>query len=76
RLSKEHGESFLMLIDRNGKWRVNTLIKGFATEVDGFASSYTNTGDIVLIGKSRKDMWKAFEEVKRLKGGIVLVEGG
>lgn len=76
RLSKEHGESFLMLIDRNGKWRVNTLIKGFATEVDGFASSYTNTGDIVLIGKSRKDMWKAFERVKDLKGGIVLIEGG
>lgn len=76
RLSKDHGESFLMLIDRNGKWRVNTLIKGFATEVDGFASSYTNTGDIVLIGKSRKDMWKAFERVKDLKGGIVLIEGG
>lgn len=76
RLSKEHGESFLMLIDRHGKWRVNTLIKGFAPGVDGFASSYTNTGDVVLIGKSRKDMWKAFEEVKRLKGGIVLTEDG
>ena len=76
RLSKEHGESFLMLLDKNGKWRVNTLIKGFATEVDGFASSYTNTGDIVLIGKSRQDMWQAFEEMKRLKGGIVLVEEG
>ncbi len=76
RLSKEHGESFLMLLDKNGKWRVNTLIKGFATEVDGFASSYTNTGDIVLIGKSRQDMWQAFEEMKRLKGGIVLVEDG
>ncbi|MFC4711239.1 adenine deaminase C-terminal domain-containing protein [Planococcus dechangensis] len=76
RLSKEHGESFLMLVDRHGKWRVNTLIKGFAPGVDGFASSYTNTGDIVLIGKSRKDMWKAFERVKELKGGIVLMENG
>ena len=76
RLSKDHGESFLMLLDKNGKWRVNTLIKGFATEVDGFASSYTNTGDIVLIGKSQKDMWKAFEAVKRQRGGIVLVEDG
>ncbi|MBT2584121.1 adenine deaminase C-terminal domain-containing protein [Planococcus sp. ISL-109] len=76
RLSKDHEESFLMLIDRNGKWRVNTLIKGFAARVDGFASSYTNTGDVVLIGKSRKDMWKAFERVKLLKGGIVLMENG
>lgn len=75
-LSKDHGESFLMLLDKHGKWRVNTLIKGFASGVSGFASSYTNTGDIILIGKSRKDMWMAFDELKRLKGGIVLVEDG
>src|SRR5690606_17058059 len=75
-LSKSHDESFMMLVDRNGKWRVNTLIKGFAAGVSGFASSYTNTGDIILIGKSRKDMWRAFDELKRLKGGIVLVEEG
>ena len=75
-LSKTHDESFLMLLDKNGKWRVNTLIKGFATEVNGFASSYSNTGDIVLIGKNRDDMWTAFNELKRLQGGIVLVENG
>lgn len=75
-LSKDHGESFLMLLDKHGKWRVNTLIKGFASGVSGFASSYSNTGDIILIGKSRKDMWMAFDELKRLKGGIVLVEDG
>ena len=75
-LSKSHDESFLMLIDKKGKWRVNTLIKGFAPGLDGFASSYTNTGDIILIGKKRKDMWLAFNEMKRLKGGIVLAEKG
>lgn len=75
-LSQDHEESFLMLLDKHGKWRVNTLIKGFATGVSGFASSYSNTGDIILIGKSRKDMWRAFDELKRLKGGIVLVEEG
>ncbi|MDN7247400.1 adenine deaminase C-terminal domain-containing protein [Planococcus shenhongbingii] len=75
-LSKDHEESFLMLIDRHGKWRVNTLIKGFASGVSGFASSYTNTGDVILIGKNRRDMWAAFEELKRIKGGIVLMEDG
>jgi len=75
-LSKSHDESFLMLIDKNGKWRVNTLIKGFAPGLDGFASSYTSTGDIILIGKNREDMWLAFNEMKRLKGGIILVENG
>lgn len=75
-LSKKHDESFLMLLDKHGKWRVNTLIKGFASGVSGFASSYSNTGDIILIGKDRNDMKAAFEELKRMKGGIVLVEDG
>lgn len=73
-LSTEHDECFLVLIDRHGKWRVNTLLKGFATHVEGFASSYSSTGDIILIGKSAKAMLQAFNEMKAIGGGIVLVE--
>lgn len=73
-LSTDHDESYLMLVDRNGKWRINTMIKGFATHVKGFASSYSNTGDIILIGKSVQDMQHAFQELKKMNGGIVLVE--
>lgn len=73
-LSTEHDESLLLLIDRNGKWRVNTMIKGFATHVKGFATSYSNTGHIILIGKNIEDMKKAYNEMKKLNGGIVLVE--
>ncbi|MCG7345637.1 amidohydrolase family protein [Sporosarcina sp. ACRSL] len=76
KLSSEHEESFLMLIDRDGKWRVNTVIKGFANDVQGLASSYSNTGDIIIIGKDKKEMLLAFNEMKRLKGGMVLVEDG
>ena len=76
RLADDHNESFLMLIDRNGKWRVNTLIKGFSTSVQGFASSYSNTGDIILIGKDKKEMLHAFNEMKRIGGGMVLTENG
>ncbi len=76
RLSTRHDESFLMLIDRAGKWRVNTIIKGFGTHVQGFASSYSNTGDIVLIGKDKVAMMKAFQQMKELGGGMVLVEDG
>ncbi len=71
-LGKE--ESYLMLVDRHGKWRVNTIIRGFDTHVKGFASSYSNTGDIILIGKSIEDMKQAFNEIKKINGGIVLVE--
>ena len=75
-LSTSHDESFLVLLDRNGKWKVSTLIKGFATSLQGFASSYSCTGDILLIGKSKKCMLQAFEELKKTNGGIVIVEDG
>ncbi|WP_438297760.1 adenine deaminase C-terminal domain-containing protein [Sporosarcina sp. FA15] len=76
KLAEDHDESFLMLLDRNGKWHVNTIIKGFATEIQGFASSYSNTGDIILIGKDKKEMHNAFKEIKRIGGGMVLSENG
>lgn len=73
-LSSSHDESYLILIDRKGKWRVNTMIKGFSTHVKGFASSYSITGEIILIGKNMNDMKRAFNEVKKMGGGIALVE--
>ncbi|MBB5325171.1 adenine deaminase [Anoxybacillus tepidamans] len=75
-LSTAHDESFLMLVDRNGKWRVNTVVKGFATHVKGLVSSYSNTGDILLIGKSKRDMFLAFQRMNEIGGGIVLAENG
>jgi len=65
-----------MLIDRNGKWRINTLIKGFAEDLSGLASSFSHTGDIILIGKSKADMHRAFNRMKEIGGGIVAVENG
>ncbi|MEK3976591.1 adenine deaminase C-terminal domain-containing protein [Psychrobacillus sp. FSL K6-1267] len=73
-LSTNHDESFLLLIDRNGKWKVSTLIKGFANKLMGFASSYSNTGDILLVGKNKESMLQAFNEIKKMNGGIVIVE--
>ncbi|WP_044895052.1 adenine deaminase C-terminal domain-containing protein [Bacillus alveayuensis] len=75
-LSFDNDESFLMLVNRNGKWRVNTILKGFATCVHGLVSSYSNTGDIILIGKRKADMYKAFQRMREIGGGIVLVENG
>lgn len=73
-LSDEHDECFLMMISRDGSWRINTLLKGFAQQIGGFASSYSGTGDILILGKRKKDMLLAFERMKEIGGGIVLVE--
>lgn len=75
-LDFDHDECFFMLIDRHGKWRNNTVIKGFADKLCGFASSFSNTGDIIVIGKRKEDMVLAVTELKKMGGGIVLVENG
>lgn len=73
-LSLDHDECFLMMIARDGTWRVNTVVKGFAKKIGGLASSYSGTGDIILIGKNKEDMLTAFHRVKELGGGMVIAE--
>ncbi|PDZ69397.1 adenosine deaminase [Bacillus cereus] len=73
-LSLDHDECFLMMIARDGTWRVNTVVKGFANKLGGLASSYSGTGDIILIGKNKEDMLIAFHRIKELGGGMVIAE--
>ena len=51
-----------MMIARDGTWRVNTVVKGFAKELSGLASSYSGTGDMILIGKVKKICLQLFVE--------------
>ena len=37
KLPEHRDESFFMLLDVHGKWRINTSVKGFAKNVSGFA---------------------------------------
>ncbi|MBZ5750892.1 adenine deaminase C-terminal domain-containing protein [Metabacillus rhizolycopersici] len=75
-ISESHDESYLALIDRSGEWRNNTILKGFSQHIQGFASSYSSTGDIIIIGKSKTEMAAAFTRMKEIGGGIVLTENG
>lgn len=69
-------DAFLLLMDRFGKWRVNTTLRGFTRELGGLASSYSTTGDIVFIGKNKNDMLLAAKRLKDIGGGIVLAHQG
>ncbi len=75
-LPEDHDECFLVLMDRQGNWRINTMIKGFARNIGGLVSSFSTTGDILLIGKSKEDMITAFKRMKEIGGGIVLAGKG
>ena len=75
-LDEDHDECYFTFLTRDGQFRINTLLKGFAKRLHGFASSFSNSGDILLIGKSKKDMKLAFERMKEIGGGIVIAEKG
>lgn len=75
-IEDSNDEAFLMLVDRDGEWRVNTIIKGFTKSLGGLVSSYSLTGDIVLIGNSKSDLLLAFTRMKEIGGGLVLVHEG
>lgn len=69
-------DQFLILMDRFGKWRVNTTIKGFANKLGALASSFSATGDLIFIGKSKKDITIAAQRLFEIGGGIVVVHEG
>jgi adenine deaminase len=70
------GVCYLTFIDSKGKWRVSTVVKGFADRLSGFASSYSGTGDFILIGRKKSDVIRAFNRVKEMRGGLVITENG
>src|SRR5699024_8512506 len=76
KIPEQSNDAFLMLVDRNGKWRVNTALKGFTDQLGALLSSYSTTGDIVCIGKSKPDMLLAWKRLKEIGGGIVLAHEG
>ncbi|RYM05167.1 adenine deaminase [Sporolactobacillus sp. THM7-7] len=67
---------YLTLVDKKGKWIVNSYLRGFARELSGFAGSFSTTGDILLLGRRKKDMLAAFRHLKELGGGMVIAEKG
>ncbi|MGD7008843.1 adenine deaminase C-terminal domain-containing protein [Metabacillus sp. 84] len=74
-LPDNQDEAFLALIDREGNWRINTVLKGFGN-VKGLASSFSATGDILLIGKNKEDMIAAWKQMVEIGGGITVFENG
>lgn len=64
------------LVDREGAWISRALVSGFASNLEGFASTYNTTTELLVLGRSPQSMALAAERVRQLDGGIVVVEGG
>lgn len=75
-LGNSNGDQFLLFIDKKGKWRVNTALRGFAAKLGALASSFSASGDLLFIGKNKQDILTSWERLKEMGGGIVLVHEG
>ncbi|MBW2119771.1 MAG: adenine deaminase [Deltaproteobacteria bacterium] len=67
---------YLALINRDGEWVTNGIIKGFGGCVEGIASSFNTAAEILAIGRNQKAMGMAVNRVLEIKGGIVAFENG
>ena len=73
------GQSGLLhaaLIDRKGAWISRALVSGFAANLEGLASTYNTTTQLLVLGRRPEAMARAAGRVRELDGGIVVVKGG
>jgi len=70
------GDLHAALLDRRGAWITTAAVAGFAAEVDGLAATLSTDYQILALGRRREAMAGAVNRLLRLKGGVVLVDGG
>lgn len=64
---------YIALINREGKWMSKGLLSGFANQLPALATTYTMTGDYLVIGRDERAMTKALHELM-LHSGMVLID--
>ncbi|WP_078411372.1 adenine deaminase C-terminal domain-containing protein [Priestia abyssalis] len=74
-LSGHEGLVYAALIDRNGEWAAKGILERFAVNLDGMASTYNTTTELLAVGKSPEAMAKAAARVHEMGGGVVIVDG-
>lgn len=65
----------VLLVDKNGKWITPAIVRGFATGIDGIASSYNGSNDLLIMGRSLNAMERAAQKVIEQQGGICWIQG-
>ena len=63
-------------LTRDGRWISRALVRNFADELDGFATTATSSGHVLVFGRNPEAMALAASRVRDLGGGIALASGG
>jgi adenine deaminase len=75
-LGAQQGLVYANLIDREGRWVTHGIMENFAATLEGLASTYNTTTQLLTIGRDPEAMALAAARVHELGGGIVIAEGG
>jgi len=73
-ISGKEGLVYVSLISRQGKWISKGVMERFAIHLDGMASTYNTTTELLVTGRKPEAMAKAAARVHELGGGIVIVD--
>jgi adenine deaminase len=63
-------------ITRDGRWISRALVRNFAGSLEGFATTATSSGHLLVLGRNREAMALAASRVRDLGGGMSLAKGG
>lgn len=63
-------------ISRDGRWVSRALVSNFAGDLEGFATTATSSGHLLVLGRDREAMALAASRVRDLGGGMSFVGGG
>lgn len=74
-IAENEGLMQAALIDREGKWISKAILERFAVTLDGMASTYNTTTELLVVGRRAASMAKAAMRVHEIGGGIVIVDG-
>ncbi len=69
------GLLFAALLDREGRWVVRALVKGFAPRLAALATTCNTTAHILALGRDLEALRCAVAGLRRQHGGFVLASG-
>lgn len=75
-LADDPSLALIAVIDPNSRRVAKAVLANFATHLDGLASTYTASGDWLVIGRDPQAMAAALERVREMGGGVVLLDEG
>lgn len=68
--------ALIVSVDPVGRRRSLAVLRGYGRDLQGLASTYTASGDWIVIGRDPAAMVVALERVREIGGGVVLLDAG